>query len=50
MMLSCWQVTPESRPLFDQLEDRIFEFINRHTSEHFIGFNGLDLLSVDGSR
>lgn len=44
-MLLCWQVIPESRRLFDKLEDRIFEFLDRDISEHYVDLNEPYLLA-----
>lgn len=38
-MLSCWQETPSSRPLFDKLQHMIANKLDRCVSEHYIVLN-----------
>ncbi|XP_055305923.1 vascular endothelial growth factor receptor 3-like [Sitodiplosis mosellana] len=39
IMLSCWQLIPKSRPLFDKLEEEITKMMDRSVSEHYIIMN-----------
>lgn len=38
-MLSCWNETPESRPLFDQLVEEFSNMLDQNMSEHYISLN-----------
>ncbi|XP_031632076.1 neuroglian-like [Contarinia nasturtii] len=39
IMLSCWQEAPQSRPLFDKLEEMFKIMLDRSVSEHYIILN-----------
>lgn len=39
IMLSCWQTIPESRSLFDKLEDRISKILDKGVSDHYVSLN-----------
>lgn len=38
-MLSCWRVSPESRPLFDSLEKSIAKLLERDVAKHYTDLN-----------
>lgn len=38
-MLQCWQLVPETRPLFDQLEDSISKLIEKDIAKHYTDLN-----------
>lgn len=44
-MLSCWQRFPESRPLFNNLEESLSRIMDQGVSEHYISLNEPYLLS-----
>lgn len=39
IMLSCWRVNPESRPLFEELEMSISQFLENDMAEHYVNLN-----------
>ncbi|XP_055309604.1 vascular endothelial growth factor receptor kdr-like [Sitodiplosis mosellana] len=39
IMLSCWRVKPESRPLFDELEENISKLLETSVAKHYINLN-----------
>lgn len=39
IMLSCWNETPESRPLFNQLAEELSNMLDQNVSEHYISLN-----------
>ena len=38
-MLSCWQLVPKTRPLFNELEEKITKMMDRSVSQHYIVMN-----------
>lgn len=38
-MLSCWDETPESRPLFHQLVNKFSKMLEQNVTEHYILLN-----------
>ena len=38
-MLSCWDETPELRPLFDELASKFSNMLDQNVSEHYISLN-----------
>lgn len=38
-MLSCWRVNPESRPLFEELETSISQFMENDMAEYYVNLN-----------
>lgn len=38
-MLSCWRVKPESRPLFNELEQTIVHLMGNGIGEHYVKLN-----------
>lgn len=38
-MLSCWNETPESRPLFHELAKKISRMLDQNVAEHYISLN-----------
>lgn len=39
IMMACWQDVPESRPLFNGLEEMITNILGRNLSEHYVNLN-----------
>ena len=39
IMLSCWRVTPETRPLFDELEKSLSRLLDTNVAEHYVSLN-----------
>lgn len=38
-MLSCWQETPESRPLFDALAEKFSKILGTDVTDHYTALN-----------
>lgn len=39
IMLSCWRVNPETRPMFNELERSLFKLLDTNVAEYYVRLN-----------